>query len=59
MNRAFYIVIAPAVLVAAAYLGMNYGQLVPLPVALAVGALALVAMGIGLLRRKPSSSKSA
>ncbi|GEM_PF-5125160 len=59
MNRAFYIVIAPAVLVAAAYLGMNYGRLVPLPAALAVGGVALVALSIGFLRGKTSKAKGA
>jgi hypothetical protein len=57
MNRAFYIVIAPAVLVAAAYFGMNYGRLVPLPVALAVAAVALALLGVAVLRKKAAGSR--
>ena len=50
MNRAFYIIAAPAVLVAAAYLAVFYGRVVPRPLALGVAAVALVAIVVQQLR---------
>lgn len=52
MNRAFYIIVAPAVLVAAAYLAVFYGRVVPRPLALGVAALALVAIVFQQIRNR-------
>lgn len=56
MNRAFFIVIPPAVLVAAAYLAVNYGQIVPRWVAYGAAGAAVIALVWGLLRRGTSDS---
>ena len=52
MNRAFYIIVAPAVLIAAAYLAVFYGRIVPRPVAFGVAAVALAAIVVQQLRGK-------
>lgn len=56
MNRAFYIVISPAILVAAVYLAMNYGRVVPrwlaFSVAAACGVALLAQVARGRLRRR-------
>jgi membrane protein implicated in regulation of membrane protease activity len=49
MNRAFLIILAPAALVAAAFLGLGWGYTVSLPAGLVVLALA---SGAFLLRRR-------
>jgi hypothetical protein len=51
MNRAFYIVAVPAILVAAAYLAVFYGQVVPRPLALGVGLVAAIALVVRALRK--------
>ena len=55
MNRAFFIVFIPAVLVAAAYTAVFYGKVVPRPLALGVAAIALVALVVGRLRQQPKA----
>ena len=52
MNRAFFIVLVPAVLVAAAYTAVFYGKVVPRPLALGVAAIAVVALLVGRFRQQ-------
>ena len=52
MNRAFFIVFVPAVLVAAAYTAVFYGKVVPRPLALSVAAIAVVALLVGRFRQQ-------
>lgn len=60
MNRAFFIVIAPAVLVAAAYLAVHYGRVVPPWLAYSVAGacvVLLLARTIAHRRRAHGPSK--
>jgi len=50
MNRSFYIVISPAILVAAVYLAMNYGRLVPRWLAFSVAGVAAIAFLVQVAR---------
>lgn len=52
MNRAFYIVISPPILVACVYLAMNYGHVVPRWLAFSVAGLSMVLLGVQALRRR-------
>jgi len=54
MNRSFYIVISPAILVAAVYLAMNYGRLVPRWLAFSVAGVAVAALLVQAARGKLS-----
>jgi hypothetical protein len=53
MNRAFLIVLAPALLVGALALAMNYGRLVPRWVAFTVAAVALTTLLWQMARKRP------
>ena len=52
MNRAFLITAVPAVLVAAAYIGVGWGHTVPRSVGVAAGVVAVVAAVVLGVRRK-------
>ncbi len=52
MNRAFYIVISPPILVACVYLAMNYGHVVPRWLAFSVAGLSVALLAGQLARRK-------
>ena len=60
MNRSFFIVIAPARLVAAAYLGIYYGHVVPRWLAFSVAGAGVVVLLIRAVTRRgtPASAQS-
>ncbi len=51
MNRAFFIVVVPAILIAAAYLAVYWGKIVPASVAWTVAAIAVIGVIIKTLRK--------
>jgi hypothetical protein len=51
MNRAFFIVAVPAILIAAAYLAVYWGKVVPAPLAWTVAAIAVIGAVIKALRK--------
>lgn len=50
MNRALYLVIAPAFLIAGIYLGLFYGKVIPRWVAFSVGGLCALLLLLQSLR---------
>ena len=57
MNRAFYIVIAPGILVAAVYLAMNWGHVVPRWVAFTVAGVAAIGLAIRAVRARSAAPR--
>lgn len=56
MNRSFFIVIAPAVLVAAIYLGIYYGHAVPRWPAFSIAGASVVALLVRVITRRRSTN---
>jgi len=52
VNRAFYIVISPPILVACVYLAMNYGHVVPRWLAFSVAGVSVALAAGHFARRK-------
>ena len=51
MNRAFFIIVAPAILVAAAYLAVFWGKIVPAWLAFGVAGVAILSLVIHVFRK--------